>query len=57
MLYFLYYAAGAALLPFLPLYYRSLGFGGRRIGFLTSITPLISLIGSPLMSGIADAGV
>jgi PPP family 3-phenylpropionic acid transporter len=55
MLYFLYYAAGAALLPFLPLYYRSLGFGGRRIGFLTSITPLISLIGSPLMSGIADA--
>jgi PPP family 3-phenylpropionic acid transporter len=55
VLYFLYYAAGAALMPFLPLYYRSLGFGGRQIGLLTSISPLISLVGSPLMSGIADA--
>jgi MFS transporter, PPP family, 3-phenylpropionic acid transporter len=55
VLYFLYYAAGAALMPFLPLYYRSLGFGGRQIGLLTSISPLISLVGSPLMSGVADA--
>ena len=55
VLYFLYYAAGAALLPFLPLYYRSLGFGGDRIGLLTSISPLISLFGAPLVGGIADA--
>ena len=54
-LYFLYYAAGSALIPYLPLYYRTIGFDGNQIGVLTSITPAVALVGSPLLSGVADA--
>lgn len=53
--YFLFYAAWAALVPFLPLFYKSLGFSGGQIGLLTSITPLVTLVGAPVWGGIADA--
>jgi PPP family 3-phenylpropionic acid transporter len=55
MLYFLYFAAWASLLPFLPLYYQSLGFSAGRIGLLTSIPPLVNLVGAPFWGGLADA--
>ena len=52
--YFCFYAAAAALLPFLALYYESQGLSGRQIGFLTGISPLVGLIAAPLWSALAD---
>jgi PPP family 3-phenylpropionic acid transporter len=52
--YFCFYAAGAALMPFLVLYYEGLGLVGRQIGFLAGISPLISLVGAPLWGALAD---
>lgn len=52
--YFCFYAAGAALMPFLVLYYESLGLSGRQIGLLAGISPLVSLIGAPLWGALAD---
>ena len=53
--YFCFYAAAAALLPFLALYFESLGLTGRQIGFLAGISPLVSLFGAPLWGALADA--
>ena len=53
--YFMYFAALAALMPFLVLYYQQLGFSGAQIGLLTALSPLISLVGAPLWTGLADA--
>jgi len=52
--YFLYFAAFSSLLPFFVLYYQSLGFGGAEIGLLTGIPPLITLVGAPFGTGLAD---
>jgi len=52
--YFCFYAAAAALLPFLALYYESLGLSGRQIGFLAGISPLVGLVGAPLWGALAD---
>lgn len=53
--YFCFFAAAAALFPFLVLHYESLGLSGSQIGILVSIPPLISPVGAPLWAGIADA--
>jgi PPP family 3-phenylpropionic acid transporter len=53
--YFLYYAAAAVLIPFLAIYYQSLGISESQIGLLAGIMPLIFLLGAPLWTGIADA--
>lgn len=55
LLYFLYYAAMASLLPFLVLYYAQLGFTGRQIGVLSALLPVMTLLGVPLWSAAADA--
>jgi PPP family 3-phenylpropionic acid transporter len=52
--YFCFYAAAAALMPFLALYYESQGLSGRQIGFLAGISPLVGLIAAPLWSALAD---
>lgn len=52
--YFCFYAAGAALMPFLPLFYAEQGISGSRIGLLTGLPPLISLLSAPLWGGFAD---
>lgn len=52
--YFLYYAAAAALIPFLVIYYEQLGFSGRKIGFLAAIPPFIILMSAPLWGAAAD---
>lgn len=54
--YFCYYAAGAALIPYLALYYASTGLNGRAIGLLTGLPPLVTLVAAPLWGGLADAG-
>lgn len=53
--YFLFFAALAAMAPFLVLFYQQLGFSGAQIGLLTGITPLITLFSGPFWSGLADA--
>lgn len=52
--YFLYFAAAAALIPFMVLYYQSLGFTGAQIGLLAGIAPLIAMVGAPLWTNLAD---
>ncbi len=54
--YFTIFAALAFLLPFLSLYYqKELGLTGSQIGVLTSIAPIISLIGGSIWGAVADA--
>ncbi|WP_299029267.1 major facilitator superfamily domain-containing protein 6 [uncultured Thermanaerothrix sp.] len=55
ILYFIYYAALAALYPYLPVYYRQLGVGGEQIGVLTAAVPLINLVSGPLWGWLADS--
>ena len=52
--YLLYFGANACFLPYIVLYYQSLGFSGAQIGLLSAISPLISLVGAPFWTGIAD---
>jgi len=53
--YFLFFAGVAFLAPYLVLYYQSLGFTGTQIGLLAGLTPLITLFGTLLWTGLADA--
>src|SRR5574342_137839 len=52
--YLLYFGAGACVFPYIVLYYQHLGFTGAQIGLLSAISPLISLVGAPFWTGIAD---
>ena len=52
--YLLYFGAGACVFPYFVLYYQSLGFTGAQIGILSAISPLITLVGAPFWTGIAD---
>lgn len=52
--YFLYYAAAAALVPFLPLYYQEIGLTGTQIGFLAGLFPLLSWLSAPAWGALAD---
>ena len=52
--YFLWFAAFASLLPYFVLFYQSLGFSGAQIGLLTGIPPLITLVGAPFGTGLAE---
>jgi PPP family 3-phenylpropionic acid transporter len=52
--YFLYYAAAAALVPFLVLYYQEIGLTGSQIGFLAGLFPFISWISAPAWGALAD---
>ena len=53
--YFMYFAALACLAPFVVLFYQQLGFTGSQIGFLAGMAPLITLVSTPLWTGVADA--
>lgn len=53
--YFVYFAGMSAFIPYIVLYYQSIGFSGTQIGLLVAISPLISLVGAPFWTGIADA--
>lgn len=53
--YFLYYAALAALMPYLSIYFASRGLSGLEIGILASLVPLMTMLGAPFWTEIADA--
>ena len=52
--YFFVYAAMAALMPFLTLYYESLGLTGQQVGILAAIPPLLTFLGAPFFGFLAD---
>ena len=52
--YFLFFAAIAALLPFLVVFYEGLGLGGREIGLLSAMLPLATLAVGPAWGALAD---
>jgi MFS transporter, PPP family, 3-phenylpropionic acid transporter len=54
-IYFFYFAALANLIPYLALYYQSLGLSGLQIGVLTGISPLIGWVAGPFWGAVADA--
>ena len=54
-LYFTYYTALAAVLPYLALYYEHTGLRGSQIGVLAALMPLMMLIGAPLWAEFGDA--
>jgi len=52
--YFTYFAGVAFIMPFVVLFYQSLGFSGTQIGLLTGLGPLITLFSAPFWTGLAD---
>jgi PPP family 3-phenylpropionic acid transporter len=52
--YFIFFAGVAAYGPYRVLYYQSLSFTGTQIGLLVGITPLITMVSLPLITGLAD---
>lgn len=53
--YLAFYAANAALLPMLTLYYESVGVTGARLGLLAALWPAGSIVGASLWGALADA--
>ncbi|MDX9991465.1 MAG: major facilitator superfamily domain-containing protein 6 [Anaerolineales bacterium] len=53
--YFMFFGAFSFLMPFLTLFYQSAGYNGAQIGLLTGIAPLITLVGGPFLTGLADS--
>jgi len=54
VLFFTYYASLGSLLPYLPVYYHSLGHGGQIIGMLGAIKPFMTFLVGPLWGLISD---
>ena len=54
LFYILRFGGAATFRPYTVLYYQALAFTGAQIGLLTGITPLVSLVSMPLITGIAD---
>ena len=52
--YFALFVSVGLILPYLPPYYRSLGFDGREIALLASIHPLLGIAVPPLWGYAAD---
>lgn len=52
---FFLYAGMAMVLPYMVLFYQSLGFNGPQIGLVSGITPLITMLFAPFWTGLADA--
>ncbi|CAB9509405.1 Major facilitator superfamily domain-containing protein 6 [Seminavis robusta] len=54
ILFLSYYSSLGALLPYLPVYYHSLGHGGQIIGMLGAVKPLTTFIVAPFWGLVAD---
>lgn len=54
LFYFLYYAAVSGVFPFAALYYQSIGLSGAQVGVLLGLAPIVTLLGGPLLTGVAD---
>ncbi len=54
LLYLTYYASLGALMPYLPVYFHSLGHAGTSIGILGAVKPLTTFLVAPLWGIISD---
>lgn len=54
ILFLTYYASLGSLLPYLPVYYHSLGHHGSHIGILGAVNPFTTFIVAPLWGMLAD---
>jgi hypothetical protein len=54
LLFITYYGSLGALMPYLPVYFHSLGHGGQAIGLLGAVKPLTTFIVAPLWGLISD---
>lgn len=54
LFYFVYFAAGGLLFPFLPLFYELNGQSKETIGILTALPTVMTIIAGPLWASIAD---
>jgi MFS family permease len=54
-IFFVTYLAASALVPYLALYFAERGFSGVEIGVLLGVSPLLSLVATPIWTSIADA--
>jgi MFS transporter, PPP family, 3-phenylpropionic acid transporter len=52
--YFLYFGAAGGFTPYLNLYYQQIGISTYQIGLLAALLTSLTLVASPLWSGIAD---
>lgn len=52
--YVAFFSAVGAMLPYLPLYYRSLGFTLGEVGAILALASLVGLLGSPAWGALSD---
>ena len=55
ILFLCYYASLGCLMPYLPVYYHSLGHGGLIIGMLGAVKPLTTFLVAPFWGILSDA--
>ncbi|HEV2127777.1 MAG TPA: MFS transporter, partial [Thermomicrobiales bacterium] len=53
--YFAYFAAVGALMPYVALYFRGMGFSGLQVGVLTALPSVGLAVFAPLWGAVADA--
>jgi MFS family permease len=54
LLFLTYYGSLGSLMPYLPVYYQSLGHGGQVIGLLGAVRPFTTFIVAPLWGLLSD---
>jgi len=54
LFYFVLYTSVGLILPYLPPYYRTLGFSGKEIALAVSVQPFLSILVPPLWGYLAD---
>ena len=54
LIFLFFYACLGSLLPYLPVYYHSLGLSGPWIGFLGAVNPMTTFLVGPLWGAAAD---
>ncbi|EKU20735.1 hypothetical protein NGA_0599300 [Nannochloropsis gaditana CCMP526] len=54
LLFLLFYGSLGAVMPYLPVYYHSLGLPDKQIGMLGAITPAVTFVVAPLWGALAD---
>jgi predicted MFS family arabinose efflux permease len=55
LLFLSYYASLGSLMPYLPVYYDSLGHSGQIIGFLGAVKPFTTFVVAPMWGLISDS--
>ena len=53
--YFFYFAAGASMGSYLPIFYQGNGLSGNQIGMVTALGALIIMLAAPIWGALADA--